>query len=344
MVWIHGGSFQFGSGDCALYSPEHLVKNGVVVVTLNYRLGALGFLCNPELGIYGNMGLKDQLLALKWVHENISAFGGDPRDVTLFGESVGGVSAHFHLLNAVSKQYFHKAISQSGSCLMGWVYQVDPIEKSWMLGGLLGAKSPGQTLDVLMHADAKEMTKVMLKTLSDLEQREGMAVPFRFVIEVPNKTAFLTESPVELLKQKDIFGGIPLLSGINDMEGIYMTRAKRRSYKRYQQNMCRFVPEHINLTFGSAACQKVAQQIHDFYFKDARNEADTLVQMAKYQTDRYFHMGHYASGQAIAKYQPGTKHFMYRFCFDGELNYFKQIYNKEIPGACHADDCFYLFG
>lgn len=79
------------------------MQQDVIVVTCNYRLGALGFLCLPDAGISGNAGLKDQLLVLKWVNENISQFGGNKHNVTIFGESAGGASVHLHLLSKVSR-------------------------------------------------------------------------------------------------------------------------------------------------------------------------------------------------------------------------------------------------
>ena len=97
MVFIHGGGFTSGSGSVFLYRGGDLVRNGdAVVVTINYRLGALGFLGHRDLadpdGLVGNWGLQDQLAALRWVRENIAAFGGDPGNVTIFGESAGGFS------------------------------------------------------------------------------------------------------------------------------------------------------------------------------------------------------------------------------------------------------------
>lgn len=106
MVWIHGGAFCSGSGDSSIYNPEYLVQEGVVVVTINYRLGPLGFLYLPAVDIYGNMGLKDQRLALKWVRDNITSFGGDRDNVTLFGESAGGVSVHLHCLSDDPVKHF----------------------------------------------------------------------------------------------------------------------------------------------------------------------------------------------------------------------------------------------
>ena len=113
MVWLHGGAFIYGSGG-ATYDPSRLVEKGVVVVTLNYRLGALGFLPHEDLGD-ANFGLQDQQLALQWVRENIAQFDGDANNVTLFGESAGGHSVMSQLASPAATGLFHKAIVQSGS-------------------------------------------------------------------------------------------------------------------------------------------------------------------------------------------------------------------------------------
>lgn len=94
MVWIHGGSFTGGSGDDSTYGPDHLIGEDIVVVTINYRLGVLGFLSTGDRHAPGNYAMKDMLLALRWVQNNILNFGGDPNNVTIFGESAGGVAIH----------------------------------------------------------------------------------------------------------------------------------------------------------------------------------------------------------------------------------------------------------
>jgi para-nitrobenzyl esterase len=114
MVWIHGGAFITGAGSLPLYRGARLAARGdVVVVTVNYRLGALGWLSHDELG-GGNWGLLDQIAALAWVRDNIGAFGGDPGNVTIFGESAGSVSVSTLLGTPAAKGLFHKAIAQSG--------------------------------------------------------------------------------------------------------------------------------------------------------------------------------------------------------------------------------------
>ena len=118
LVWIHGGGFVTGAG--SQYDGSKLAADGTVVVTINYRLGALGFLAHPALasrpgGPAGNYGLMDQQAALNWVHDNIRAFGGDPHNVTIAGESAGGLAVLAHLISPGSRGLFQRAIVESGS-------------------------------------------------------------------------------------------------------------------------------------------------------------------------------------------------------------------------------------
>lgn len=127
LVWIHGGGFQFGSGGDPQYDGKVLSEaSGAIVVTINYRLGALGFLAHhalrtedpahPSSGMYG---LEDQRAALAWVRDNIAAFGGDPNRVTLFGQSAGAMSVCFHMASPLSAGLFHRAIMESSGCWLG---------------------------------------------------------------------------------------------------------------------------------------------------------------------------------------------------------------------------------
>ena len=138
MVWIHGGGFLIGSGAPNLYGPQYFMDSNheVILVTINYRLGALGFLNFKNEDITGNMGLRDQNVALKvvlreaetmslllacvfvipqFVYDHIAAFGGDPNKITIFGESAGSMSVMAHILSKRSKGLFHQAIAQSGA-------------------------------------------------------------------------------------------------------------------------------------------------------------------------------------------------------------------------------------
>lgn len=111
MVWIHGGGFLNGSASMPLWSGQRLARRGVVVVSINYRLGAFGFLAHPEVG--ANFGLQDWVAALNWVQTNITAFGGDPDNVTVFGQSAGGAASRALLCTPAARGLFHRAVIQS---------------------------------------------------------------------------------------------------------------------------------------------------------------------------------------------------------------------------------------
>jgi para-nitrobenzyl esterase len=141
MVWIHGGALVVGGGD--VFDPTPLVEQGVIVVTINYRLGLLGFFAQPALDAEGhlnaNYGLMDQQFALKWVRRNIKAFGGDPGRVTIFGESAGGLSVYSNLASSMAAGLFQRAISESGSYASFTDYQpwIIPIADAETTGSLL---------------------------------------------------------------------------------------------------------------------------------------------------------------------------------------------------------------
>ena len=118
MVWIHGGGFVNGGTSPDVYSGRNFARDGVVLVSLNYRLGRFGFFAHPALaaeGYGGNFGFLDQIAALRWVKENIASFGGNPDNVTIFGESAGGISVHMLLQSPLARGLFSRAIVQSGS-------------------------------------------------------------------------------------------------------------------------------------------------------------------------------------------------------------------------------------
>lgn len=124
-VWIYGGGFNSGSSACAIYDGEEYARRGIIFVSLNYRVGVFGFLSHPELSkesgvnASGNYGIMDQIAALKWIKANIAAFGGDPGNITIAGQSAGSMSVNALVASPLAKGLFHKAIAQSGGLLGG---------------------------------------------------------------------------------------------------------------------------------------------------------------------------------------------------------------------------------
>jgi len=174
MVWIHGGGFNFGASSQPEYRGATLARQGVVVVTLNYRLGPLGFFPHPKLagepgpGASGNFGLLDQIAALEWVGRNIAAFGGDPRNVTVFGQSAGSRSVSLLTLSAPARGLFQRAIAESGGPIIGSEYLTPSFNgdktavgaMSETLGDRLGCSGAGDEIACLRAKPAMEVVRV----------------------------------------------------------------------------------------------------------------------------------------------------------------------------------------
>jgi len=133
MVYIHGGSFMLGGYIGA--GAGKLLERDMVIVEMQYRVGPLGFMCLPDDEIAGNMGLLDQNLALKWVNDHITYFGGDPDRVTIMGESAGSASVTYHMISPLSQPYFKQAIAESGSALSSWAFDNAPEDHAKEIAG-----------------------------------------------------------------------------------------------------------------------------------------------------------------------------------------------------------------
>ncbi len=217
MVWIHGGGFQVGSNALTAYNGKMLAQAGnVIIVTVNYRLGSLGFLrlcdvTNGEISSTGNEGLSDQITALKWIQRNIEKFGGDHTNVTLFGESAGAMSIACLLASPKAKGLFHKAILQSGA---GHTYS--SIEKANNVAKefIKSAKTLGFSTQDLKTIPSEQLMAIQAHFLKrpEVYQQFGM-LPFSPVIE----ESILPIAPHIAIKQgcaKDI----PILAGTNTDE------------------------------------------------------------------------------------------------------------------------------
>jgi para-nitrobenzyl esterase len=163
MVWIHGGSFQAGSASEPRQDGARLARKGVVVVSLNYRLGVFGFLAHPELtkesghGASGNYGLLDQVAALRWVRDNAAAFGGDPGNVTIFGESAGSFAVSALMASPLARGLFQRAIGESGAYMGPAVLALASLATSEAMGSKWAASIGADSLSALRKRPADEI-------------------------------------------------------------------------------------------------------------------------------------------------------------------------------------------
>lgn len=215
MVWIHGGGLVNGSSSQVIYDGAKLATKGVVLVSLNYRLGAFGYLAHPD-HLTGNQGLLDQLAALKWVQQNISVFGGDPAKVTVFGESAGGLSVATLLSTPMAKGLFARAVIESGSF-------VDPGRRCRALSGAESAEDQGLRLQKALGCDNLECMrkKTAAEVLEALPGQAGfIGKGERYGLTV-DKVA-LSECPRAALEAGHTLK-MPTMLGTNGDEGTLFT-------------------------------------------------------------------------------------------------------------------------
>lgn len=211
MVWIHGGGYTQGAGSYEMYHGARLAAGReVVVVTLNYRLGVFGFLALPELahedphGSFGNYGLADQIAALQWVRANISGFGGDPENLTIFGESAGGVSVCNLLASPPARGLFHRAVIESGACDMAQSREKG-FEQGLRLARSLGC-SEEHALACLRAKRAEELIRLKDIGFNAAAHVDGYLLP---------------DLPLQVIKSGE-FNRVPVLVGSNKDEGNLM--------------------------------------------------------------------------------------------------------------------------
>jgi para-nitrobenzyl esterase len=167
MVWLHGGSNRVGSGTEDSYDGTALASHGVIVVTLNYRLGVMGFFSHPELTAEsphhssGNYGLLDQIAALKWVQQNIAEFGGDPANVTVFGESAGSIDATVLMASPLTQNLFRRVIAESGTAFgLGPERTVAYMEPLGVAVGKAAGAQPGSQIEALRKLPAAQVAQI----------------------------------------------------------------------------------------------------------------------------------------------------------------------------------------
>lgn len=228
MVWIHGGGFSFGTTAQALYSGEKLAERGVVFVSMNYRFGPFGFLAHPQLSAEsghassGNYGILDQIAALQWVQRNVEAFGGDRHNVTVIGESAGGISVSILAASPLAADLFQAAISQSGGSFGPTRTPSMPGENLYPLAA---AESAGQDFAAKLGANGTGAGSLEAMRAIDAERIHEAARGTQGV-GWPIVDGYVIPGDQYVLYQQGKFNDTPVLIGINSDEGATFSRVR----------------------------------------------------------------------------------------------------------------------
>lgn len=321
----------------------------VIVVVINYRLHALGFMYMPSMGIPGNAGMKDQQMALEWVYDNIDQFGGDPQKICLFGESAGAACVNFHLLNRRSRKFINSMILQSGTALAVWNFQGLNEATAVELAQTVGCKTDSvqDAYETLMTVPVGDLYDNCDKVLTEEEENFGYRKKWRTVIEAESDDAFITQSSLDAIVNQAGEFNIPIIIGGNNGDGMPLV-ARILSQKKlplYDKFLAYLIPRDIqNLTFQQA--EALQQEMRNFYFGDSGSlTQDNVENLINLRTDADYLYSQTVASELYARYHPNMKQFVYEFQFDGRLNIQKkQMRMERFKLAAHADDVYYIFG
>ncbi|XP_026319317.1 juvenile hormone esterase-like [Hyposmocoma kahamanoa] len=347
MVFIHGGGYKSGSGNEDNYGPDFLVNHDVVLVTINYRLEVLGFLCLDTEDVPGNAGMKDQVAALKWVQKNIAQFGGDPKNVTIFGESAGGASAALHVLSPMSKELFKRAIPMSGVPLCEWSTPFEPKRRAFVLGKQLGFETNDacKLLHFLQSVPVEKLVDVSPCVISAEEALNNILKMYHFTPVVEKDFGaghFLTIDPEVALRSGKV-NEVDVMIGYTDKEaivGIPAFETLLQSYSKYPEIL---VPRQIFYNSSPIKVLELADKIKTHYFGDKQITVDSMKEAVVFFCESCF--PYYVTKYIRLLPKIGnTKRYMYCFSNVSERNIYGQLGAKYgITGASHLDDLMYLF-
>ncbi|XP_060531015.1 carboxylic ester hydrolase-like [Cylas formicarius] len=359
MVFIHGGGFVSGAAYKSNgFGPNFFMDYNVILVSFNYRLGPFGFLSTGDQLLPGNLGLKDQIAALKWIRNNAAHFGGDPYKVTIFGESSGGACVGYLILSQQAEGLFRAAIMQSGSALSPLAYQRNQTNITWLTAGQLEPSLPArrnstELLEYLKTVPASQLDAASFNVTNLLTSTGNVPLSKGFfyapVIEKDHKHVFITDKMYGLL-QEGRFNKVPIVAGINSDEALALLNNGdfvNAISKDYDYNPKFLVPFDMHVTDESLK-EHIGELIKQFYANGASFEDDPVFAI-------HFHSGHDLEKPVIKQAELQSKYvpvYFYEFGYSGpmgnnvyatlagtsnvshgeELNYlFSRYYNADIP-------------
>lgn len=337
MFWIHGGGLTYGSGNSELYGADYLVEKDVVVVTINYRCGYLGFLSLNTPEVPGNAGLKDMVQALRWVKENIHNFGGNPGNITIFGESAGGAAVSVLCASPLTKDCISKAVIQSGNALPRWAFQQNPVQNARDLARQLGcdAEDVDEILEFLTATPARDLVEAY-NSLDGFEKFKNEDIICGMVIEkeFPDVEAVLTETFIDFLTSGRM-ANVPVMIGRTSLE---------IAEKPKSDDLQIYLPKELNIEKDSAESLAIVEKIKSLYFKGDHTDPENLPDHFRLLSDRFFNIDTHRYIKYLVQV---TNKPIYYYIFDyvGELNLsnHNDMFTLGYKNAAHTDELGYLF-
>ncbi|CAH1398678.1 unnamed protein product [Nezara viridula] len=335
MIHFHGGGWNSGDAEHKTL-PTYMMDKDVVIVDVNNRLAFLGFLSFEDKTMPGNQGLKDQVMAMKWVQKNIARFGGDPKRVTIVGESAGAGSVYHHTVSPMTTGLFHRAIAESGTSYNGWAVAPPGLAKTncQKLAKLLGC--PIDTTTAAVNClKARNATDIAVTITQFLVWQIDSTLIWP-VLEPNEPGAFLT-GPISKWKHNPV----PLMLGTTSGEGLLRTGYfdyYKTELEWINDNFERLAPMSLMYEYTASNPSEITKKVREFYFRNGKITSDSWFNLTQLYTDTWFAIG-IIDG---ANYHTGDVYFYY-FDYIGEHTYGPE-YNRTLYfGAPHTEEINFIW-
>ncbi|EDV49563.2 venom carboxylesterase-6 [Drosophila erecta] len=346
IVFLHPGGFYVFSGQSKyLAGPEHFMDRDCVLVSLNYRLGSLGFLATGTKEAPGNAGLKDQVLALRWIQRHIHRFGGDPGSVTLLGYSAGSISVALHMLSPMSRGLFHRGICMSAAPYGPLAFKDNDLRLAKRQAGLL--KCPQESIAEMVECMRQKPYLDYVSTYNGMfEFGWNPVLNWRIVVEEDfGQERYLIESPFKTARRGDFYK-VPLITGITEFEflsGAFFDLRNESIVSLYNKDWEHYASIALLFEQNSTQSRAASRALREKYLPESLDKLEypkSLKGMGELLSDALIGVSFHRFLQLMS---PHTPIYTYLFRYKGRYTFLKNPDNQQTIGPVHHDELIYLF-
>ncbi|CAK1546506.1 unnamed protein product [Leptosia nina] len=339
LFYLHGGRAIMGYSH--YYRPDYFIPHDVIVVTANYRLNVFGFLCLDTPEVPGNAGIKDVVMAMKWVKDNIENFNGNSGNIVAFGESAGS-SIVMSLFDSEANGVFSKVIALSGSALSDfYIGRNDPIQRAEEIVSNLGQSVSGhkEIYDKLLEAPAEALLSACMKSEFGRDPTDVCSflqpvVEKKFDGAVPA----IPQNPVYSYRNKHF--NVPILMSTSSHEGALFMNRDRSGNILFNKNLRKYIPFFSLIDQESNEAYEIEQRLNEIYFQNKEIGPSVLVEYLNLLSDVYLNRDSLYTAELLSEREDNF--YFCRFAYAGNMN-LRVMKALGVKGATHGDIIQYLF-